>query len=167
MGLTFYLRIPYFSDNKMDQTNQGQEEENSNQQELDDSTKVNGRMKTFIQYYLLNTRCWRDPLPPLTWHVVCALLLLQITCILEVRLHFLGFINRLSLPAHTCYSCRAFFRRTAQRKAAKGLKRCRTGLKNCEVSDQKKNCIHCRYIKCIKIGMTSDLMQVQKKRCYD
>ena len=63
--------------------------------------------------------------------------------------------------AHTCYSCRAFFRRTAQRTAAKGLKRCRTGMKNCEVSEEKKNCIHCRYLKCLKIGMTTDLMQVK------
>ena len=74
---------------------------------------------------------------------------------------FLRSILHFCFSAHTCYSCRAFFRRTAQRKAAKGLKRCRTGLKNCEVSDEKKNCIHCRYLKCIKIGMTTDLMQVQ------
>ena len=67
--------------------------------------------------------------------------------------------------AHTCYSCRAFFRRTAQRKAAKGLKRCRTGLKKCQVSDEKKNCIHCRYLKCLKIGMTTDLMQVKIVYC--
>ena len=74
---------------------------------------------------------------------------------------FLRSILHFCFSAHTCYSCRAFFRRTAQRKAAKGLKRCRTGLKNCEVSDQKKNCIHCRYLKCINIGMTTDLMQVK------
>merc|ERR1711892_1224860 len=70
--------------------------------------------------------------------------------------------DHLHFGGHCCYSCRAFFRRTSQRKAAKGLKRCRTGLKNCEVSDVKKNCIHCRYLKCLEIGMTPELMKGQR-----
>jgi len=72
--------------------------------------------------------------------------------------------DHLHFGAHTCYSCRAFFRRTAQRQAVKGLKRCRTGLKKCQVSDQTKNCIHCRYLKCLEIGMTPDLLQGQRAK---
>jgi hypothetical protein len=30
----------------------------------------------------------------------------------------------------------------------------------CEVSEEKKSCIHCRYMKCLEIGMTPDKMQV-------
>merc|ERR1711970_722170 len=72
--------------------------------------------------------------------------------------------DHLHFGAHCCYSCRAFFRRTTERKEAKGLKRCRTGLQNCEVSDTTKSCIHCRYTKCIEIGMTPDLMKGRRKR---
>merc|ERR1711892_1072034 len=72
--------------------------------------------------------------------------------------------DHLHFGGHCCYSCRAFFRRTSQRKAAKGLKRCRTGLKNCDISDQKKNCIHCRYMKCMEIGMSAELMKGQRKK---
>merc|ERR1711892_1463922 len=72
--------------------------------------------------------------------------------------------DHLHFGAHTCYSCRAFFRRTTQRKLAKGLKRCRTGLNNCKVSDETKNCIHCRYLKCIKIGMTPELMKGKRTK---
>ena len=35
-----------------------------------------------------------------------------------------------------------------------GLKKCKTGLKKCEVSSDILSCTHCRYNKCIKIGMT-------------
>merc|ERR1711892_1135302 len=72
--------------------------------------------------------------------------------------------DHLHFGGHCCYSCRAFFRRTSQRKAAKGLKRCRTGQKNCGISDQKKNCIHCRYMKCMEIGMSAELMKGQRKK---
>eukprot|EP00092_Neocalanus_flemingeri_P024863 GFUD01026959.1.p1 GENE.GFUD01026959.1~~GFUD01026959.1.p1 ORF type:complete len:871 (+),score=185.18 GFUD01026959.1:91-2703(+) len=72
--------------------------------------------------------------------------------------------DHLHFGAHSCYSCRAFFRRTAQRMIVKSLKRCKTGSKNCEISNQTKNCIHCRYLKCLKIGMTPDLLQGQRKK---
>ena len=49
------------------------------------------------------------------------------------------------LSGHCCYSCRAFFRRTVQRVRKKGLKRCRTGGQDCEVTPATKTCIHCRY----------------------
>ena len=62
-------------------------------------------------------------------------------------------------PGHCCYSCRAFFRRTTQRVTLKGLKRCKTGLKNCELSPTTKSCINCRYNKCLSIGMSPGLMQ--------
>ena len=46
----------------------------------------------------------------------------------------------------------------------KGLKKCRTGLGLCEVSEAAKSCIHCRYNKCLSIGMTSELLQGKRKR---
>ena len=148
----------------MDQPTPKDEEVEPNHQELEERMEVNYLNKNdeFIREMI--TRCWKDLLHPWTWYVVFALHLLQIIYILEVNfdleLHAKNFLNPKICVAHTCYSCRAFFRRTAQRKAAKGLKRCRTGQKKCEVSDEKKNCIHCRYLKCLQIGMTTDLMKV-------
>eukprot|EP00092_Neocalanus_flemingeri_P012947 GFUD01013946.1.p1 GENE.GFUD01013946.1~~GFUD01013946.1.p1 ORF type:complete len:796 (+),score=184.42 GFUD01013946.1:66-2453(+) len=72
--------------------------------------------------------------------------------------------DHLHFGAHSCYSCRAFFRRTTQRNLVKGLKRCRTGLNKCEISNKTKSCIHCRYLKCIEIGMTPDLMKGYRKK---
>ena len=68
------------------------------------------------------------------------------------------------ISAHCCYSCRAFFRRTVERIEKKGLKRCKTGRKNCDVTTSSKSCIHCRYNKCIQIGMTPELLQGKRKR---
>ena len=65
---------------------------------------------------------------------------------------------------HCCYSCRAFFRRTVQRINKKGLKRCKTGRQNCEVSSAAKSCIHCRYTKCLSIGMVPELLQGKRKQ---
>ena len=82
-------------------------------------------------------------------------------------------------PGHCCYSCRAFFRRSTKRKTVKGslrfttmkanvvtmitmllllllkitLVRCRSGTNNCLVTEETRNCISCRYDKCIKAGM--------------
>ena len=65
---------------------------------------------------------------------------------------------------HCCYSCRAFFRRTTQRVKMKGLKKCKTGLGRCDVSEDAKSCINCRYNKCLRIGMTPDMLQGKRKR---
>ena len=73
--------------------------------------------------------------------------------------------EHLHFGTHSCYSCRAFFRRTANRVKQKGLKRCKTGLKKCPVTADTKSCIHCRYNKCIDAGMTPEL--IQGKRCQD
>ena len=69
-----------------------------------------------------------------------------------------------SILAHCCYSCRAFFRRTVLRVQKKGLKRCKTGRKDCDVNTVAKNCIHCRYTKCLKIGMTPELLQGKRTK---
>ena len=68
------------------------------------------------------------------------------------------------ITGHCCYSCRAFFRRTSQRVKLKGLKKCKTGLGLCDVSEAAKSCINCRYSKCLSIGMTPDLLQGKRKR---
>ena len=46
----------------------------------------------------------------------------------------------------------------------KGLKKCKTGLGVCDVSENAKSCINCRYNKCLSIGMTPDLLQGKRKR---
>ena len=88
---------------------------------------------------------------------------------LELTLLFLG---------HCCYSCRAFFRRSTKRKEVKGslryksqdkifqtiffLVRCRSGVNNCVVTEEKRNCISCRYDKCIKAGMKVSIIDISK-----
>ena len=62
-----------------------------------------------------------------------------------------------------CLSCRAFFRRTVARVKAKGLKECKTGLRRCEVSEVSKTCIHCRYNKCLTVGMNPKLLLTREK----
>ena len=68
-------------------------------------------------------------------------------------------------PGHThygaaacCYSCRAFFRRTALRVRLRGIKRCRTGRRSCDLTAAGK-CIHCRYQRCLDIGMSTEKLQ--------
>ena len=46
----------------------------------------------------------------------------------------------------------------------KGLKKCKTGLGVCDVSEAAKTCINCRYKKCLSIGMTPDKLQGKRKR---
>ena len=62
--------------------------------------------------------------------------------------------------------CHSFYRRTTQRVRLKGLKRCKTGRKVCYVSKSAKTCIHCRYNKCLSIGMSPNLLQGKRvKQC--
>merc|ERR1712128_367302 len=54
--------------------------------------------------------------------------------------------------AMTCFSCRAFFRRSIQNKTAATYV-CRRS-KNCEINlKTRKNCQFCRYMRCIAVGM--------------
>ena len=46
----------------------------------------------------------------------------------------------------------------------KGLKKCKTGLGLCDLSEDAKSCINCRYNKCLSIGMTPDMLQGKRKR---
>jgi len=64
--------------------------------------------------------------------------------------------DHLHFGARCCYSCRAFFRRTAPRSSSL---RCRSGLGKCDVSHRNKKCISCRYGKCLDIGMDPQLVQ--------
>ena len=63
--------------------------------------------------------------------------------------------------AVSCYSCRAFFRRTAPRSHSLS---CRSSLGKCEISSKHKKCISCRYNKCLEIGMAPELVQVGTRR---
>ena len=63
-----------------------------------------------------------------------------------------------------CYSCRIFFRRTIERINKKGLKRCKTGKESCRVATSGKNCINCRYKKCLSIGMVPELLRGKRKK---
>jgi len=69
--------------------------------------------------------------------------------------------DHLHFGARCCYSCRAFFRRTAPRKSTL---RCRSGLGECDVAHRNKKCISCRYQKCINIGMNPHLVQGSRKK---
>eukprot|EP00092_Neocalanus_flemingeri_P013650 GFUD01014723.1.p1 GENE.GFUD01014723.1~~GFUD01014723.1.p1 ORF type:complete len:596 (+),score=126.01 GFUD01014723.1:60-1847(+) len=64
--------------------------------------------------------------------------------------------DHLHFGARCCYSCRAFFRRTAY--PSESL-RCRSSLGKCEISSKNKKCISCRYAKCLQIGMAPELVQ--------
>ena len=65
-----------------------------------------------------------------------------------------------TIAGHCCYSCRAFFRRTVARVARAGLKRCRTGGRDCDVASVPgRGCSHCRYTRCLAIGMEPALLQ--------
>ena len=86
------------------------------------------------------------------------------------HIHFGGerssflFLDFASSPGRTCFSCRAFFRRTVLRVARRGLKYCREGSGECEVTQSAKACIHCRYIKCLNIGMVPELVKGKRKK---
>ena len=62
------------------------------------------------------------------------------------------------ISARCCYSCRAFFRRRAQRSE---VARCRLSAGTCDISVASKKCIACRYNKCLAIGMDPALVQVR------
>ena len=57
-------------------------------------------------------------------------------------------------PTHftgqSCYSCRAFFRRTSPRPISSF--RCRSGLNNCTINSGSKSCIPCRLTKCLQVS---------------
>ena len=62
------------------------------------------------------------------------------------------------VAARCCYSCRAFFRRRAQRAESH---RCRSsGPGDCAITAESKKCISCRYNKCLSIGMDPALVRV-------
>ena len=44
------------------------------------------------------------------------------------------------------------------------MKRCKAGGENCEVNHSAKSCIHCRYTKCINIGMRPELVRGKRKK---
>jgi len=73
--------------------------------------------------------------------------------------------SRVHYGGVTCYSCRAFFRRNTQ-------KNCRNGCKfeeKCEINyKDRKACAHCRYEKCIRLGMLPELVlnEDEKKKRF-
>jgi len=69
--------------------------------------------------------------------------------------------DHIHFGARCCYSCRAFFRRTAARSE---FLTCRSSLRTCEITSSSKKCIACRYDKCLKIGMKPELVQGSRKK---
>jgi len=69
--------------------------------------------------------------------------------------------DHLHFGARCCYSCRAFFRRTAPRSHSLN---CRSSLGKCEISSKHKKCISCRYNKCLEIGMAPEMVQGSRKK---
>jgi len=65
--------------------------------------------------------------------------------------------------AITCFSCRAFFRRSLQNKtAAKYICRRKS---TCEINVKtRKNCQYCRYMKCLAIGMNPNYVLSEEER---
>ena len=98
-----------------------------------------------------------DPQLPLLLSVVCAQDQLQIIFTLGVGIQKQICYSVILSLARCCYSCRAFFRRTAPRSDSL---RCRSSLGTCEISSKNKKCISCRYEKCLLIGMDPHLVQV-------
>lgn len=65
--------------------------------------------------------------------------------------------------AMTCFSCRAFFRRSIQNKTAATYV-CRRS-KNCEINLRtRKNCQFCRYARCIGVGMKPTWVLSEEER---
>jgi len=65
--------------------------------------------------------------------------------------------------AMTCFSCRAFFRRSIQNKTAATYV-CRRN-KECEINlKTRKNCQFCRYQKCIEVGMKPTWVLTEEER---
>ena len=68
----------------------------------------------------------------------------------------------LNYGVSTCFSCRAFFRRTVQKNLQDKLKCRREG--NCEVTPTCRDCRMCRFRKCVNMGMNaSQVMDDQQK----
>lgn len=65
--------------------------------------------------------------------------------------------------ATTCFSCRAFFRRSLQNKtAAKYICRRKS---TCDINvNTRKNCQYCRYMKCLAIGMNPNYVLSEDER---
>ena len=65
--------------------------------------------------------------------------------------------------AKVCYSCRAFFRRGSNIK--KKSYACTTGDQKCEIYlKTRKQCLFCRYKKCLEVGMRADWVMNEKDR---
>jgi len=70
--------------------------------------------------------------------------------------------DHLHFGGQSCYSCRAFFRRTSPRPISSF--RCRSGLNNCVINSGSKSCIPCRLTKCLKTGMDPALVRGKKNK---
>jgi len=68
--------------------------------------------------------------------------------------------DHLHFGGQSCYSCRAFFRRTSPRPISSF--RCRSGKNNCIINSGCKSCIPCRLTKCLQIGMDPGLVRGKK-----
>jgi len=70
--------------------------------------------------------------------------------------------DHLHFGGQSCYSCRAFFRRTSPRPVSSFS--CRSGLNNCSINSGSKSCIPCRLTKCLQIGMDPAMVRGKKSK---
>ena len=63
---------------------------------------------------------------------------------------FYTFPYWVNIAGQSCYSCRAFFRRTSPRPVSSFS--CRSGLNNCSINSGSKSCIPCRLTKCLQVS---------------
>jgi len=67
-------------------------------------------------------------------------------------------VDHLHYGGISCYSCKAFFRRTVTCPSKK-TSRCRRGSGDCNLKlHLRNNCPHCRFKKCIRFGMKPELV---------
>jgi len=67
-------------------------------------------------------------------------------------------VNHLHYGGISCYSCKAFFRRSVT-SPSKKTSRCRRGNGNCDLKlHLRNNCPFCRFMKCLSTGMKPELV---------
>ena len=84
-------------------------------------------------------------------------------CVAPIKQNSVLCNNFSYISGQSCYSCRAFFRRTSVKNPSKF--RCRTGKHDCKISNGVKTCISCRLDKCLKVSLLKISLSVIHRTC--